>query len=186
VDKQEYPLEAVREAILNALIHRDYSIHTEGMPIQLLMFKDRLVIRNPGGLYGRIKLDQLGIIQPDTRNPVIATMMEDLGLTENRYSGIPTIRKEMQNSGLMQPIFDDSRNNFTIKLLNAPATNNLKRDLVSFCSIPRSRTEISEYLGLGTSYYAIQQYILPLIQEGKLVMTIPEKPRSKHQKFVAK
>lgn len=183
-DKPEYPIEAVREAILNALIHRDYSIHSEGIPVQLLMFYDRLIIRNPGGLYGRIKLDQLGTIQPDTRNPVIATMMEDLGLTENRYSGIPTIRKEMQLSGLLPPIFDDNRNNFTVKFLNTPAISAPKKDLISFCNIPRTRAEISEFLGLGTSYYAMQQYILPLIQEGKLVMTIPDKPRSKYQKYV--
>ena len=47
----EYPLDALREAVLNALVHRDYSTHTENMPIQLIMFYDRVEIRNPGGLY---------------------------------------------------------------------------------------------------------------------------------------
>lgn len=46
-DLTDYPLTAVREAVLNALVHRDYSIHTEGMPIQLLMFENRLEIRSP-------------------------------------------------------------------------------------------------------------------------------------------
>ena len=59
-DRTEYPITAVREAVLNALVHRDYSIHTEGMPIQLLIFDDRMEIRNPGGIYGRIKVNQLG------------------------------------------------------------------------------------------------------------------------------
>ena len=89
-DREDYPLTAVREAILNALIHRDYSLHTEGMPIQILLFEDRLEIKSPGGLYGRLRLDQLGKVQPDTRNPVLAVAMEVLGETENRYSGIPT------------------------------------------------------------------------------------------------
>ena len=44
-------------------------VSTEGMPIQLIMFEDRIEIHNPGGLYGRITIDQLGKIQPDTRNP---------------------------------------------------------------------------------------------------------------------
>lgn len=77
-DRPDYPITAVREAILNALVHRDYSIHTEGMPIQLIMFEDRMEIRNPGGIYGRIKIDQLGKVQPDTRNPVIASELEVL------------------------------------------------------------------------------------------------------------
>ena len=75
-------------------MHRDYSIYTEGMPIQILMFDDRIEIRNPGGLYGRITADQLGKMQPDTRNPVLVTELEALGITENRYSGIPTIRRK--------------------------------------------------------------------------------------------
>lgn len=95
-DRPDYPITAVREAVLNALVHRDYSIHTEGMPIQLIMFDDRMEIRNPGGIYGRIKIDQLGKVQPDTRNPVIASELEVLKVTENRYSGIPTIRRMMQ------------------------------------------------------------------------------------------
>lgn len=66
VDIPQYPIDAVREAILNALAHRDYSFHTEGMPIQLTMFLDRIEITNPGGLYGRLTVDQLGKVQPQT------------------------------------------------------------------------------------------------------------------------
>jgi ATP-dependent DNA helicase RecG len=58
-DKTEYPVKAVREIILNAIIHRDYSIHTENSPIRIMMFSDRLEIENPGGLYGRITLNSL-------------------------------------------------------------------------------------------------------------------------------
>ena len=79
IDKLELPMVAVREVVLNALIHRDYSIHTEGMPIQVNLYSDRLEVINPGGLYGRLSIDNLGKVQPDTRNPVLATAMEDLG-----------------------------------------------------------------------------------------------------------
>ena len=95
IDCPQYPIVAVREAILNALMHRDYSFHTEGMPIQLILYSDRLEIINPGGLYGRMTVDQLGEVQPDTRNPALVTAMETLGKAENRYSGIPTIRYEI-------------------------------------------------------------------------------------------
>ena len=85
-DRTDYPIIAIREAILNALVHRDYSIHTEGMPIQIIMFENRIEIRNPDGIYGRIRIDQLGKVQSDTRNPIIASELEVLKITENRYS----------------------------------------------------------------------------------------------------
>ena len=113
-DRTDYPLTAVREAILNALVHRDYSMHTEAMPVQLIMFDDRIEIRSPGGIYGRIKADQLGKVQPDTRNPVLALALEVMGITENRYSGIPTIRREMAGYGLKEPEFSDERGNFRV------------------------------------------------------------------------
>ena len=60
-DRPEYPVEAIREAILNALIHRDYSIYTEGTPVQVDLFADRREIHSPGSLYGRMTVEQLGI-----------------------------------------------------------------------------------------------------------------------------
>ena len=186
-DKADYPLTAVREVILNALVHRDYSIHTEGMPIQLTMYNDRLEVKNPGGLYGRMTIDQLGKVQPDTRNPVLATAMETLGLTENRYSGIPTIRSEMKNAGLPAPKFEDNKESFTVTLYNN--TESLKDDmdstdsLLEFCSIPRTRSEIANYLGIATPSYAIKKYIKPLIKDGKIEMTNPERPKSSNQNY---
>ena len=115
-DVPQYPLNAVREAILNALVHRDYSIYTETRPIQLNMYEDRLEITNPGGLYGRLTIDQLGHTQPDTRNPVLATAMEILHQTENRYSGIPTIRRAMAANHLPEPLFTNSMGEFKVTL----------------------------------------------------------------------
>ena len=119
LDLPQYPIVAVREAILNALVHRDYSFHTEGMPIQLTMYTDRMEIVNPGGLYGRLTVDQLGQAQPDTRNPSLVTAMETLGKTENRYSGIPTIRYAMKKHGLPEPVFSNARGTFRVVLYNS-------------------------------------------------------------------
>ena len=84
VDYTEYPMEALREAILNALIHRDYSIYTEGTPVQIDFFTDRVEVHSPGSLYGRMSVEQLGKSRPDLRNPALAVMTESLTTAENR------------------------------------------------------------------------------------------------------
>ena len=189
-DRTDYPVVAVREAILNALVHRDYSIHTEGMPIQVIMFEDRLEIRNPGGLYGRIRIDQLGKVQPDTRNPVIANELEVLKITENRYSGIPTIRRTMQEYGLPNPEFLDERGSFIVKFykrgegINPIQVENIEsNELVQFCKIPRTRMEICDFLGMSSVTYAIQTRVMPLVEQGIIKMSIPDKPKSPKQLY---
>lgn len=188
-DKYEYPLIALREAILNALIHRDYSIHTEAMPIEMILYKNRLEIRNPGGLYGRLTLDKLGMMQPDTRNPVLARALETLGITENRYSGIPTIQRELRNAGMQEAVFLNSRNEFVVTFYNgsrkevALTDSTLEEKILGFCNIPRTRKEIAGFLGMSTIYYVSQNYINPLLEGGKLNMTIPAHPKSKNQRF---
>ena len=189
-DRPDYPITAVREAVLNALVHRDYSIHTEGMPIQLIMYEDRMEIRNPGGIYGRIKIDQLGKVQPDTRNPVIASELEVLKVTENRYSGIPTIRRMMQEYDLQQPEFLDERGSFIVKLYKSVIEQKVdemeevdNRELILFCKTPRTRKEICDYLGLNSVTYAIQTRVMPLVEKGIIKMSIPEKPKSPKQLF---
>ena len=198
-DREEYPLTAVREAILNALIHRDYSIHTEGMPIQLLLFEDRFEVRSPGGLYGRLRIDQLGKVQPDTRNPVLAVAMEALGETENRYSGIPTMRRELAQAGMPEPEFRDERGTFVVCFrkgnqasIQEAASPDAARDagtteekLLRFCAVPRSRQEIADFLGITSVPYAIKTHVMPLVERGLITLSLPEKPRSPRQRFTA-
>ena len=188
-DRTDYPVTAIREAVINALVHRDYSIHTEGMPIQLIMFQDRLEIRNPGGIYGRMRVDQLGKVQPDTRNPALASALEVMHITENRYSGIPTIRMEMDRYQLEQPEFVDERGSFIVRLYHKTKEKTEAihteeaMDLILFCRTPRTRKEICEYLGLSSVTYAIQKHVLPLVEAGQLKMSLPDKPKSPRQLY---
>lgn len=190
IDQNEYPMAAVREAVLNALIHRDYSIHTEGMPIQLLLFEDRFEVRSPGGLYGRLRIDQLGKVQPDTRNPVLAVAMETLHQTENRYSGIPTMRRELELAGMPEPEFKNDRGVFAVcfRKKDTSVLANFEviagHDLLAFCEEPRTRQEIANFLQIKSVPYAIKTHVMPLVEQGKLIQTIPEKPRSPKQRYV--
>ncbi len=188
-DVNEYPLTAIREILLNALVHRDYSSHTEGMPIQLQIFADRIEITNPGGLYGRITLDQLGQVQPDTRNPVLATALETLKITENRYSGIPTVRREMLEFGLPMPQFENCRGSFKVTLFGerkgTVKRENTDPDILTFCSTPRTRREIADFLGIKSKAYAISTYVTPLVNAGKICLTNPAHPKSPDQRYLA-
>ena len=195
IDVPQYPMDAEREAVLNALVHRDYSIHTEGMPIQLILYSDRLEVRNPGGLYGRLTIDELGNAQPDTRNPVLVTAMEAMGETENRYSGIPRIRRAMAELSLPEPVFADTRGEFSVCLYNKTAERSaMKRDgaavrpldekgLLTFCKTPRSRAEIVAYLAISSAQYALRRYLDPLIDAGAIRLLLPEKPHSPKQRY---
>lgn len=187
-DRTEYPVIAVRELVLNALIHRDYSIHTESAPITITMYSDRMEIENPGGLYGRMTLDNLGFVSADTRNPYIAGALEIMGETENRYSGIPTIRSAMKNAGLPQPVFVNNRGVFKAILYNEIVSEKGNSDLASrildFCSVPRSRKELEEkFKDDITIAYLMSKYMKPLIAENKIALTKPEAPKSKDQKY---
>ncbi|ADY12064.1 ATP-binding protein [Sphaerochaeta globosa] len=195
-DRPEYPLKAVRELVLNALIHRDYSIHTINSPIRILLFNNRLEIENPGGLYGRITIDELGKMSADTRNPFIAGALEVLVETENRFSGIPTIYAEMEKAHLLPPVFESQRGVFRATLynqgslsMNPDAANDsessIMKKILSFCSEPRSKDEIAKHIGLSSVYYITARYLHPLLESAQLRMTLPDRPKSKHQRYVA-
>ena len=188
-DRSEYPMKAVREAVLNALVHRDYSIHTENVPIRIEMYSDRMEIISSGGLYGRITIDSLGKVRPDTRNAALANMLEILHITENRYSGIPTIRREFEQAGLPAPIFEVRRGEFTVIFRNdfyAVTASENKRvtdeDIIEFCKTPRSRDELQRFTGFSR-YYTMSKIVQPLIDSGKLHLTIPDKPKSSNQRY---
>lgn len=189
-DRTEYPINALREIILNALIHRDYSLYTEGTPVQLDFFSDRVEVHSPGCLYGRATIEQLGHSRPDLRNPALAVMAETLTDSENRYSGIPTIRREMEAYSLPAPVFENRRDEFVVTLYNTPvapdtttSSANTADTLLDFCKTPRSRKEIADFLKLKTTSYAMQRYVTPLLESGKLKMTNPEHPGSRTQKY---
>ncbi|MDD3194141.1 MAG: ATP-binding protein [Oscillospiraceae bacterium] len=202
-DRSDYPMTAVREAVLNALVHRDYSIHTEGMPVQLLLFEDRFEVRSPGGLYGRLRIDQLGKVQPDTRSPVLAVAMEVLRETENRYSGIPTMRRELAQAGMGEPEFREERGSFVVcfpQTVGKPGEEPHPIDdadddvydygttaerLLHFCQTPRTRQEIAAFLGIKSVPYAIKAHVTPLVEQGLIVLAIPDKPRSPKQRYTA-
>ena len=189
-DRSEYPMKAVREVILNALVHRDYSIHSEDSPIRVVLYSDRLEVENPGGLYGRLTVNDLGKLPGDTRNPFLAGNLEIMIDTENRFSGIPTIIAEMKNAGLRPPVFESKRGNFKVILYNdkeqreTVETETSDDDLLAFFNKPRSKDEVAGFVRVKSPYYAMRRYIKPLLESGVIEMTMPDKPKSVLQRYV--
>jgi ATP-dependent DNA helicase RecG len=191
-DEPDYPEIAVREAILNALVHRDYSIYTENCPITVTLFSDRLEIVNPGCLYGRMTLEELGKKNADTRNPFIAFVLEVLRGTENRFSGIPTMREAMAEAGQLPPLFENLRDSFKVTLFKGKLTDRYQKgfsedDIVDFCKKPRSKAELAKHFGFDEHRPAFffSVYIEPIIAKNRLRLTIPNRPKSKNQQVIA-
>lgn len=116
IDRTEYPLKALREAVVNALVHRDYSTQKETVYIAVNMYKDRIEIISPGALFGSNKLEKLGTSDVmETRNPTIVKILEEnSSILENRHSGIETMRREMMAYGLPEPEFYNERDSFKV------------------------------------------------------------------------
>ena len=128
--------------------------------------------------------------QPDTRNPILATALEVMGVTENRYSGIPTIRKEMSDGKHPAPEFSAIHGEFKVCLRNViievASRTDKQTSLLEFLHTSRSKKEIADYLGINSVTYAIKTYIQPLVEDGTVEMTIPEAPGSRKQRYVVK
>ena len=116
-DVPEYPEEAVREAVLNAVAHRDYSPYVRGSYIQVRLFAERLEVQSPGGLFGNVTEENLEE-ESSTRNSVLMRLMEDLHLVENRGSGIRAMLEAMRRANLEPPRFDDKRSSFWVTFRN--------------------------------------------------------------------
>ncbi len=91
IEEEDYPTPALREAIVNALIHRDYQI--KGAEVHVDMYDDRLTVSSPGGMYNGWKIQDLDLahIQSVRRNPVIADVFGRLHFMDRRGSGIQRI-----------------------------------------------------------------------------------------------
>lgn len=108
------PLKALREAIVNALMHRSYREHR---PTQVIRYDNRIEIINPG--FSIKSEDKLGLPGSETRNPFIAAVFHDTNLAETKGSGIRAMRRLMEQAHLVLPTFKSSReyNEFTVRML---------------------------------------------------------------------
>ena len=172
-------------------MHRDYGPYCNGTPIRLVMFSDLLECWNPGGVYGA-GINDLGYANMPTRNPTLVSILEIEKIAENRHSGIPVIRDEARTHGVRQPEFIDQRGSFSYgsstaaerMLATTDATpgqdkNSLRpadveNTILAYCAEPRLAQEIVNHVGRSLQYTR-REYIRPMVEAGKLSLTLPDK-----------
>ena len=113
-DISEYPLIALREAIVNAIVHADYSM--KGVYISIAIFDDRIEITNPGGLPFGFTIEKALAGSSRIRNRVIAKVFYHMKWIEQWGSGLHRIMKECAQRGLEKPKFEELNNQFRVTL----------------------------------------------------------------------
>lgn len=112
-DVPEYPVSAVRELLINALVHRDYF---DCNAVQVSIFEDRLEIINPGKLLPGLSLKDIGSLSKQ-RNPLLYGLLRELRLLEGMATGIPKVRASMIDAGLPEPSFQEIGGFFKVTLV---------------------------------------------------------------------
>ena len=213
IDKPDYAQRAVTEALVNALIHRDYIVM--GKEIHIDMYDDRVEIQSPGGMFdGKAIQDRdIDTISSARRNPVIADLFHRMRYMERRGSGLRKILDSTAQlpgySDEYKPQFLSTDTDFIVVLKNINYSNRLafeankaseqvsaqvgeqdgeqddrQKLILEFCSIERTRQELQEYLGVASRRFFANSILKPLLESGKLKMTIPDKPTSRNQKYI--
>lgn len=100
-DILEIPEEVLREAVVNAVLHRDYSI--SGSDIKIAVYNSRIEVVSPGGLPKTITIDEIYAGRSEIRNKIIARVFREAGIIEQWGSGIPRIREACIKEGLKAP-----------------------------------------------------------------------------------
>lgn len=199
IEKPDYAERAVFEAVVNAIIHRDYLV--QGSEVHIDMYDDRVSIWSPGGMFDGTTIQEHDIfnIESRRRNPIIADLFNRLRFMERRGSGLTRIVEETKKlvgfSKEYMPEFESTQSEFRTILKNVnyissqdsgqdSGQDDTTKEILEFCSVARTRNEIQEFCGIKSRDYFRKKILNPLLENGKLKRTLPDKPNSKNQKYI--
>lgn len=194
-DLWSIPLTMLREAIVNALVHSDYS--QRGTPLRIAFFDQRIDIESPGSLLPGMTVDDMKAGISRIRNPVIARVFRELRLIEQWGSGVRRIFAEAAKRGLPEPVITETATGLRFQVLLAEPhvatvvgeqvgeqVSEQVAQLLALCAMqPRSKQELLAALQLKNAYLSYKRHLAPLVAQGLLALTIPDKPQSRLQKY---
>lgn len=114
--RPNYPIDALREVSMNAIMHRNYE--SSNAPVRVLWFDDRIEVANPGGPFGQVRADNFDRVN-DYRNPSLAAAMKSLGYVNQFGRGIGRIRAALARNGNPEPEFLVDDASWTVVLRSA-------------------------------------------------------------------
>lgn len=201
--RPELPMEAVQEAIVNAVCHRDYRSNGS---VQVMLFRNRLEIWNPGILPFGLTIQKLYEDHKSIpANPLLAEPMYYKGYIEKAGTGTGDIVEKCLAYGLPQPTYQQDED-FRVVIyrpeITGGDTDNTQgssegpsqgpsqgpsagpvEKILSLCREPEKLAVICEAMGFANRTKFRENYIAPLIKDGYLEMTIPDKPTSQNQRY---
>ena len=199
-DLAEYSPVALREVLVNAVVHTDYTLR--GMQIMVAIFSDRLEIQNPGMLPFGLTLEDLKAGVSRIRNPVIARVFRELDLMEEWGSGYRRITAACDRRGYPYPEWTELGSAIRVGFQPHPEVVSLpealledqvgtksgpSRDQVQFLEFARDERSLVELMELVDAHNRTKfrnRFIRPLLDADWLAMTIPDKPRSSKQRYL--
>ena len=179
---------ALREAVINAIVHNDYS---REVPPVFEIYSDRIEITSYGGLPAGLSQDDFFGCRSMSRNRELMRVFKDIGLVEQLGSGMSRILKAYDRS-----VFRISDNFLTVSFRFpqgltpqvAPQVDpqvDLAERIVAYCAEPHSKKDISEHFGFKDAKSFGERHLKPLLDSGRLKLTNPDKPTSSNQKYIA-
>ncbi|MBM4118602.1 transcriptional regulator [bacterium] len=205
----EYPMKALREAITNAVMHRDWFF--AGANVFVEIYADRIEVVSPGGLPRGMTLAALGH-KSVRRNSLIADLLHRIGFIEKAGTGVRRIREEARAGGYPEPIWE--ANGFTTAtfrpnpavraaaeapvLVQRPASTlqvagrlpdkyptSTRQVLAALeaADEPLPRAALQDAAGLSNREHFVNEHLAPLLAAGLIELTVPTKPRSSKQRY---
>ena len=187
----EYPSAAVREALVNALMHRDYSPLARAAQVQVNLHDDRLEVLTPGGLYGSVAVDVLGEIgYVASRNQFLANILEgtpfgDGFVSASRGTGYQIIESELARTGMQPPRAQDTLSMFKLTICRRTESSAVELDsnpIVGFLERAgeASATEIAEATGIKRS--TLNYQLKRLVEKGAIErIGAPKSPKQAYR-----